>query len=150
MKRIFIQLFVFTAVCLVPLYLLSQDKPSRPPMQPETILGTPTVLPMNINKMFGRYNSNGNQEYPAPLFNGGGLTYPKGTATAVFASGILWGGKVREADTSRLHVNGQYYTSGTRQGAKAHHHSRSGESQRVLVRDVTEQQKDCINFVELI
>jgi hypothetical protein len=117
MKRV-VLLFAGVVVCLLPLLLLSQNKPGRfATDDPEIILGTPTVLPMNINRVFAWYNSNGNQEYPSPLFSGGGLTYPKGTAIAVFGSGILWGGVVRNGQQSRLHVNGQYFSSGMRQGA---------------------------------
>lgn len=100
----------------MPLHLLSQDKPHTP-TEIDEIAGTPTILPLNINRMIGWYNSNGNQEYPAGLFSGAGMFYPKGTSNIVFASGLLWGGRLRDGTINRLHVNGQYFSSGMRQGA---------------------------------
>jgi hypothetical protein len=92
----------------------------RPDLQQRTQspLGTPQVAPMNINKVIAWYNANGNQEYASPLFSGNGLMYPKGSAIVVSGSGLIWGGRVRDAgDTARTHVNGQYYSSGMQPGA---------------------------------
>ncbi len=116
MRNHFTFCFVAVTLCVLAFPLHAQTKPHEP-ASPEIILGTPTVLPMNINRILAWYNSNGNQEYPSPLFSGGGMTYPRATALGVYASGILWGGRVHDGTTTRLHVNGQYYSSGMRQGA---------------------------------
>ncbi len=112
MKR----LLVVAVVFILPFTLISQDKPFLP-TGTEGIAGTPTIVPLNINRMIGWYNSNGNQEYPGGLFSGAGMFYPKGTSNIVFASGLIWGGRLRDGNINRLHVNGQYFTSGMRQGA---------------------------------
>jgi hypothetical protein len=114
-KRLAFSITVATLLCL-SITVRSQTKPQEP-NDPEGPLGTPTVLPMNINRLLAWYNSNGNQEYPSPLFSGGGMTYPRGTALGVYASGILWGGRLHDGAITRLHVNGQYFSSGMRQGA---------------------------------
>ncbi|MBI5472088.1 MAG: hypothetical protein HY961_07050 [Ignavibacteriae bacterium] len=99
---------------IAPSFLFAQDKLNRPP-EPEEITGTPTILPINVNRILSWYNSNGVQEYP--ITQAGGMFYPKGTANAIYGSGLLWGGRVKDGQQTRLHVNGQTWITGMRQGA---------------------------------
>ena len=78
--------------------------------------GTPSATLSNINRIAAWYYSDGNQEINLQTGNAG-LTFPRGTATAIFAGGLIWGGIFNDGRTPALRVNGQSYSSGTKPGA---------------------------------
>lgn len=77
--------------------------------------GTPQATLININNVSAWYSSTGEQERN-PFTRHAGVVYPRGTATAVYAAGILWGGKFRDGQAPTLRVNGQAYNNGTKPG----------------------------------
>lgn len=80
-----------------------------------TPVGTPMTTLININRVAAWYNANGEQDRE-PRNGNPGLWYPRGTATAVYASGLMFGGKVRDNRLPELRVNGYSYNSGTTPG----------------------------------
>jgi Secretion system C-terminal sorting domain len=52
-----------------------------------------------------------------PVTGNSGVTFPRGTATAIFQSGLIWGGKVYDGNNPTLRVGGQTYNVGTKPGA---------------------------------
>ncbi len=52
------------------------------------------------------------------LTNGSGGTYPRGTGTAIYRDGLVWGGLVQDPDPDKpkLRVGGNTYRSGTQPG----------------------------------
>ncbi|MFA6438163.1 MAG: CHRD domain-containing protein, partial [Bacteriovoracaceae bacterium] len=80
--------------------------------------GQPNATLLNINRMSSWYESNGKQEQN-PFTGNSGLTYPRGTTTAIFSSGLMWGGYSNDAAmaSNQPRVSGQSYNSGTSPGA---------------------------------
>lgn len=89
-------------------------KPVRHPGVAHTA-ATPQATLMNINNISAWYNSDGVQENKGPLL-AAGLTFPRHTATAGFASGVLFGGKVYDGGDSVLRVTGTTYRTGLQPG----------------------------------
>jgi hypothetical protein len=79
-------------------------------------LGMPNRTLSNINQISSWYDNDGIQEQNTQTGNAG-LTYPRGTATAVFSAGLMWGGLFNDGQSPTVRVNGQSYNSGTRPGA---------------------------------
>lgn len=80
--------------------------------------GQPTATLMNINRMSSWYSADGKQEQN-PFTGNAGMTYPRGTSTVLFSSGLMWGGYSNDAAmaSNQPRVSGQSYNSGTRPGA---------------------------------
>ena len=78
--------------------------------------GTPNATLLNINRWAVWYNSNGEQERD-PATGNAGATYPRGTSTAIYSAGLIWGGRVNDGKTPVIRVNGQSYSNGTAAGA---------------------------------
>jgi hypothetical protein len=114
--------FKFT-VGLVVAVMLSGSAPQRGerPSQLQhstrssSIPGVITATLMNVNEMSGWYSNTGEQERN-PRTQAAGLIYPHGTSTAVYMSGLMWGGIVHDGITPALRVNGYEYNSGTKPG----------------------------------
>jgi len=64
-----------------------------------------------------------------PSSGNAGVTFPRGTATAIFADGLIWGGNVRDGGSQVLRVGGQTYQVGTVGG-------------RIVVKGVAENRDD--------
>ncbi len=108
------------AVSIILLLSSSVAQAEKPGQNRSTqgINGTPHVLPFNINRMLAYYWDDGVQEERPSAAVNIGMAYPKGTAQAIFSSGILWGGKFSDGRTPLLRVNGQSAGfSGTLPGA---------------------------------
>ena len=78
--------------------------------------GTPSAALLNINKIAAWYESNGEMERN-PSDGNSGLTYPRGTATAIYASGLVWGGRVIDGKTPVIRAGGSDYNRGVAPGA---------------------------------
>src|SRR6267143_5344224 len=78
----------------------------------EGILGAPSSSLMNINNlaMWGR--DDGLLER-RPWDLNAGVTFQRGTATIVYAGGLVWGGLVSDGTSPQLRVGGQTYNYGT-------------------------------------
>ena len=78
----------------------------------EKVTGSPRSTLLNINNISMWASDNGVLER-RPIDRTAGVTFPRGTATVMFAGGILWGGRTVDG----VLVGGQSYTSGTVPGA---------------------------------
>lgn len=80
--------------------------------------GTPNATLLNINRISAWYSSDGTQEHH-PSTGNSGMTYPRGTSTAIFTSGLMWGGYSNDGEmaATQPRVSGQSYNSGTNVGA---------------------------------
>lgn len=79
-------------------------------------LGVPVSTMLNINRVAAWYSANGEQER-IPSTGNSGLYYPRGTSTAIYSAGLVWGGLFNDGITPTLRVNGQSYNNGTKPGA---------------------------------
>ena len=80
------------------------------------LLGLPNRTKENINNISSWYDDDGTQESNTGT-NNSGLTFPRQTATAVYAAGLMWGGVFNDGMSPPIRVNGQSYNSGTQRGA---------------------------------
>lgn len=95
--------------------LVGAEQANRKP-KPAQVLGTPTATMLNINRVASWYNGNGEQERD-PFTGNSGLFYPRGTSTAIYSAGLIWGGMFNDGRTPVMRVNGQSYNNGTKPGA---------------------------------
>jgi len=86
------------------------------PAAAEAKAGLPSQTLININRISAWYSSDAVQEMNQSI-GGAGLIYPRGTATAVYSSGLLWGGKFHDGLETVLRVNGTVYNTGMKPGA---------------------------------
>ncbi len=108
-----IAIFVATTAIVV----VGAERPGlRKGGTPNTVLGTPVSTMLNINKVASWYSANGEQER-IPSTGNSGLYYPRGTSTAIYSAGLVWGGNYNDGRTPQLRVNGQSYNNGTKPGA---------------------------------
>jgi hypothetical protein len=107
----------FLIACLFFLSIVSQteEKNSGKIGAPSNATGTPAGTLLNINHIATWYESNGEMERD-PFTGNSGLTYPRGTATAIYASGLIWGGKVNDGKTPVIRVGGSDYNRGVQPG----------------------------------
>lgn len=70
---------------------------------------------ININNMSMWFRRDG---YSAgnPFTDNSGVTYPRSTDKAIYRDGLIWGGRVLDADPQELRVGGQTYEIGTAPG----------------------------------
>lgn len=80
------------------------------------LLGVPNATMSNVNRVAAWYSSNGEQER-IPTTQNSGLYFPRGTTTAIYSAGLVWGGIYNDGRTPALRVNGQSYANGTKPGA---------------------------------
>ncbi len=76
------------------------------------VAGVPHATLLNINNIAMWANDNGVLERRSDVQTAG-VTFPRGTATCVYAGGFLWGGYVVQGGNRTLSVGGQTYTAGT-------------------------------------
>jgi hypothetical protein len=70
----------------------------------------------NINRVMAWYDADGTQEINSTTGNAG-LFFPRGTASAVFTSGLMWGGEFNDGSSPIVRVNGYSYNTGMARGA---------------------------------
>ncbi|MBI1804346.1 MAG: hypothetical protein HY033_04540 [Ignavibacteriae bacterium] len=90
-------------------------KSSGKPLQKVTGTGPFSTL-VNINNI-SMWISYDGQSARNPSTGNAGVTYPRGSGTAIFADGLIWGGLVHDGGTQVLRTNGQTYQSGMVGGA---------------------------------
>lgn len=71
----------------------------------------PSATILDINNITSWINDNGLM--PPDVGQSWNGTFPKGTAGAIYAEGIVWGGFVNDGTNPRLRVGGNTYSSGT-------------------------------------
>ncbi len=74
--------------------------------------GAPRNTLVNINNIAMWVSDNGRMER-RPQDDNSGVTFPRGTATAVYAGGLVWAGLVRDSGSVNPRVGGQTYYYGT-------------------------------------
>lgn len=94
--------------------LTAQTKPAKKESFRQ-LNGSPFYTLFNINNVAAWYAANGEQEHSRE--GNSGAYFPKGTSTAIFSSGLLWGGKVSDGGSQSLRVNGHMYSESTEPGA---------------------------------
>jgi len=80
------------------------------------IAGDPRATLSNVNNISYWVRADGFSGRN-PITGNPGVIFPRGTAGAIFADGILWGGLVNDGQSPRLRVGGAVYISGTLEGA---------------------------------
>ena len=73
-----------------------------------------TLVNINNISMWISYDG---QSARDPSTGNSGVTFPRGSGTAIFADGLIWGGLVRDGGSQILRSNGQTYQSGMVGGA---------------------------------
>ncbi len=79
---------------------------------PTEYLGIPRASALNVNNLTMWVYNNGMLERRVDDAKAG-VTFPAGTATVVYGSGLLWGGVVRDGGTRLRRVGGQSLVAGT-------------------------------------
>ncbi len=74
--------------------------------------GEPVSTLININNIAGWIRNDG-WSARVPSSGNSGVYYPRGTSTAIFQDGIVWGGNVNDGGSQVLRVGGQTYSIGT-------------------------------------
>ena len=83
--------------------------------------GTPVMTILNINNFTSFMRADGQGNHDVTDQSGG--RYPRGTSTALYEDGFVWGGKLyldaakTQPSTQLIRVGGQTYNQGTREGA---------------------------------
>jgi hypothetical protein len=107
-------------VCIIALAVFAKepDGTKNTNRQFQKSSGQPSSTLLNINRISSWYESNGTQENN-PSTGNSGLTYPRGTSTVLYSSGLMWGGYSNDAamPSNQPRVSGQSYNAGTSPGA---------------------------------
>lgn len=74
--------------------------------------GNPVSTLINANAITGWIRNDG-WSARVPSSGNSGVTYPRGTSTAIFQDGIIFGGNVNDGGSQVLRVGGQTYSIGT-------------------------------------
>lgn len=90
----------------------SAKKPPASSRRGSALLGSPRSRVMNVNNVSMWASDNGMMERRPDDFTAG-VTFPRGTATVVYAGGFLWCGKVSDGALPVLRAGGQTYSYGT-------------------------------------
>ncbi|MDH4071346.1 MAG: hypothetical protein OEV30_13095, partial [Ignavibacteria bacterium] len=78
--------------------------------------GLPIRTKMNVNSISSWYDADGTEEINSSTGNSG-LTYPQGTAGAIFTAGLMWTGEFNDGQTPIIRTNGHSYNTGLARGA---------------------------------
>jgi hypothetical protein len=117
MKRIvWVYLLVAVSIALYATFTRGAERSRSSRSAFSKPLGVPLSTMLNINRVAAWYNANGEQER-IPSTGNSGLYYPRGTSTAIYSAGLIWGGKFSDGRTPAIRVNGQSYSNGTKPGA---------------------------------
>jgi len=118
-KTLSIAILLAAAVFASVLFLGAEyrlGKGGRTPEATHKITGVPVSTMININSVAAWYEANGEQERD-PSNGNSGLWFPRGTSTAIYSAGILYGGLFNDGVTPTIRMNGQSYNNGTKPGA---------------------------------
>jgi hypothetical protein len=110
-SRILSGIFVFL-ICASALSFPKQPEEGKKIPSSRMTSGVPAATLMNINNLSMWVQDNGLMSRN-PFTGSSGVTYPRATATCIFADGLLWGGRVYDGGPETLRVNGQVYQPGT-------------------------------------
>ncbi len=93
----------------------SSDRTSGNNHQPSSLYrvdGAPVSTLININNLAGWIRNDG-WSARNPGTGNSGVYFPRGTTTAIYQDGIVWGGNVNDGGSQVLRVGGQTYNIGT-------------------------------------
>jgi len=121
MKKSFIITCLAVAVVVGSAVFLTAREPLNSKEGPtpgefRKVNGVPVATMLNINRIAAWYEANGEQER-LPGSGNAGTYYPRGTSTAIYSSGLVWGGQFKDGKTPEIRANGQSYRNGTKPGA---------------------------------
>jgi len=111
----FIRVIALVAVLLASPPNIFGASGKKPPVrfkQVSALLGSPRSCVMDINNVSMWASDNGMTERRPDDFTAG-VTFPRGSATVVYAAGFLWCGRVFDGASPVLRVGGQTYNWGT-------------------------------------
>lgn len=120
MKKISLVLSIFLVVCFAIMLspvnnAWSSDRTLKKDAQVSPLFkttGQPVSTMININNVAGWIRNDG-WSARNPSTGNSGVYFPRGTTTAIFQDGIVWGGNVNDGGTQTLRVGGQTYSIGT-------------------------------------
>jgi hypothetical protein len=109
-------LYLITALLLIPPAVAKEG--GKKVSSPSSALGVPSSSLMNINNISAWYSNNSESERN-PMTSNSGLTFPRGTATAVYTSGLMIGALSNDNTmaSNQPRVTGFSYNSGFAPGA---------------------------------
>jgi hypothetical protein len=120
MKRSLLVVLIVAGVLLGSAVVLRATAPEAAKRSSSTVLSKPTGAPLstmiNINRVAAWYSSNGEQER-RPDNENSGLYYPRGTSTAIYSAGLVYGGRFKDGRDPEIRVNGNSYNNGFKVGA---------------------------------
>jgi hypothetical protein len=101
-------------VAIVSDIALSGDRSGRrhEPVRLLKTNGSPVSTMININNVAGWIRNDG-WSARDPQTGNSGVYFPRGTSTAIYQDGIVWGGNVNDGGAQVLRVGGQTYSIGT-------------------------------------
>ena len=116
MKKLALMFSVLLVMCtmLVLNTAWSSDRSGRG-IQPGGLRkpdGSPVSTMININNLAGWIRNDG-WSARNPGTGNSGVYFPRGTSTAIYQDGIVWGGNVNDGGSQILRVGGQTYSIGT-------------------------------------
>ncbi len=82
----------------------------------DKVSGAPAFALINVNRAAAWYSANGEEERQ-PFDGSSGLTFPRGTSTAVYCAGIVYGAVYDDGAAQSLRLNGTTYRPGFKPGA---------------------------------
>ncbi|MBI1803719.1 MAG: hypothetical protein HY033_03285 [Ignavibacteriae bacterium] len=118
LPTISLQIFLLAVLVLINLHSTRAQHKHITTLQPipANVTGTPRSSLMNINNITMWASDNGMLERQ-PSDQTAGVGFPRGTASVIYAGGLVWGGLVKDGQQPLLRVGGQTYNIGTVPGA---------------------------------
>ncbi|MFA6439804.1 MAG: hypothetical protein WCX28_10890, partial [Bacteriovoracaceae bacterium] len=112
--RSFFFLFITLFFCSFP-QAIARDKKQE---KGNAVTGIPAASLLNINNISSWYENNTRQE-GNPITGNSGLTFPRGTTTAVFLSGLMFGAYCNDGamPATQPRISGESYSTGFYPGA---------------------------------
>src|ERR1041385_7486263 len=108
--NIFLNIAVLV-VCLAVLGYSAEQKDGGKKGLQKVTAGGPFSTLVNINNLSMWVSHDGNSARN-PTTGNSGVTFPRGTATCIFADGLIVGGQVNDGGSQLLRVNGTTYQTG--------------------------------------
>ncbi|MBP6672994.1 MAG: CHRD domain-containing protein, partial [Bacteroidetes bacterium] len=113
MKQHIVRLFILTVIIAMT---VSAKAPGEKMQRSSNSAGVPSSTLLNINNISAWYTNNGESER-TPFTLTSGLTFPRGTSTAVYSAGLMFGAVATDGQSSGPRIVGHSYNSGFAPGA---------------------------------
>jgi hypothetical protein len=113
MKNHFVRLLIVTVIVSMT---VSAGSPGEKKQRTAGTAGVPNSTLLNINNISAWYTNNGESERN-PNTGNSGLTFPRGTSTAVYSAGLMFGAIATDGQSSGPRIVGHSFNSGFAPGA---------------------------------